>query len=63
MNKEAIEEYHNIMDEMELIVLAQKSARKDDFNPSLDTIMKRCGLLLNDMRQFCINYVGDLEEF
>lgn len=62
MDKDAIEKYYNIMDELELIVLAQKSARKDDFNPAMDTIMKRCKILLNSMREFCINYVGELEE-
>ena len=61
MNKEAIIEYHKIMNTFEIIIDAMKWIQYNHDNYDFDTIIAISENQLNNLRRFCINHVGNLE--
>ena len=61
MDKEVIIEYYEIMNTFEILVDAMKwiQQEKDDF--AYSTIIDVAEIQLNNLRRFCINHVGELE--
>ena len=62
MNKTAIIEYHEIMNTFEIIVDTMKWVQHNHDSYDFDTIIAISENQLNNMRKFCINHVGDLED-
>lgn len=62
MNKDAIKEYHQIMDSFEIIIDAMKWIQQEYDIYDFNTIVSISEVQLNNLRRFCINYIGDLEE-
>lgn len=62
MDKEAIIEYYEIMNTFEVLINAMKWIQKEHDNYDFDVIIAISEIQLNNLRRFCINHVGDLEE-
>lgn len=62
MNKKAIEEYYEIMYTFEIIVSAMKWTQQKHDIYDFDKIISISEIQLNNLRRFCINHIGDLEE-
>ena len=62
MNKEAIVEYYEIMNTFEILIDAMKWIQQQQNNYTFEVIIKISQIQLNNLRRFCINHVGELEE-
>ncbi|MBQ7764328.1 hypothetical protein IJ384_03045 [bacterium] len=62
MDKDAIVEYYEIMNTVEILIKAMKWIQQKQNNYDLDVIIAISEIQLNNLRRFCINHVGDLEE-
>ena len=62
MDKKAIIEYHEIMNTFEIIIDAMKWIQQKHDNYDFDVIIAISEVQLNNLRRFCINHVGDLDE-
>ena len=61
MDKEAIIEYHEIMNSLKITIDAMKWIQYKHDNYDFDTIIAISENQLNNLRRFCINHVGELE--
>lgn len=61
MNKEAIQEYYEIMQTFEILVSAMKWIQQEHEIYDFDTIIAISEIQLNNLRCFCVNHIGDLE--
>lgn len=62
MDKEAIIEYHEIMNSLKITIDAMKWIQYKQDNYDFDVIIAISEKILQNIRRFCVNYVGDIED-
>ena len=62
MNKDAIAEYYRILDTFDLINIGMKFCTNNENTWKYDSIMNVMSCLLDDMRQFGVNHIGNPDE-
>ena len=62
MDKNAIIEYYEIMNSFEVLIAAMKWIQQEQDNYDFDVIIAISEIQLKNLRKFCINHVGELNE-